>query len=100
MKRRIETILIKASSDEMLPLLIEHPDMRRMVMEELVKAVEEGCNKQKSSTTLFHVYGSEYVIELDKYQWEKSLNSALEYYESFEDYEKCAKIKNLICNIP
>jgi hypothetical protein len=39
------------------------------------------------------------VSELKKDDWESSLSKSLEYFESVEEYEKCADIKKLLKKI-
>ena len=39
---------------------------------------------------------SNIFITVGKQEWKNSLDSALEYYISTEEYEECSKIKNLI----
>ena len=39
---------------------------------------------------------TEGIETVEKEEWKNSLDSALEYYISTEEYEECSKIKNLI----
>ena len=79
--------------------LIELPEMKEYVIGELVKAIEEGYKCKKSSIPLFHVYGTEFVLGLDKYQWETSLNKALKHYETKDDFQNCIKVRDLISKL-
>ena len=45
---------------------------------------------------LCEVKNSNIFITVEKQEWKNSLDSALEYYISTEEYEECSKIKKLI----
>ena len=45
---------------------------------------------------LCEVKNSGVFITVEKQEWKKSLDSALQFYIDSEEYEECSKIKNLI----
>ena len=58
--------------------------------------LEEAIKNNKDKIRLCEVKNSNVYITVSKPEWKESLDSALEYYISTEEYEECSKIKNLI----
>ena len=50
----------------------------------------------KNEIKLCEVKNSNLYITVEKQEWKKSLDSALQFYIDIEEYEECSKIKNLI----
>ena len=69
---------------------------KRQVYKSLVEGVSEAIKENKEAINLCEVKNSGIVITVEKPEWKKSLDSALQYYEKVEEYEECSKIKNLI----
>ncbi len=66
------------------------------VYKSLIEGVSEAIKTDKKEIKLCEVKNSGVFITVEKPEWKQSLDSALEYYISTEEYEKCSKIKNLI----
>ena len=66
------------------------------VYKSLIDGVTEAIKNKKETIKLCEVKNSGIFITVEKEEWKNSLDSALEYYISTEEYEECSKIKNLI----
>jgi hypothetical protein len=69
---------------------------KRQVYKSLVDGVSEAIKTNKNEIKLCEVKNSNLYITVEKQEWKKSLDSALQYYIDIEEYEECSKIKNLI----
>ena len=69
---------------------------KHRVYKSLVDGVTEAIKKDKKEIKLCEVKNSGIYITVEKQEWKNSLDSALEYYISTEEYEECSKIKDLI----
>ena len=66
------------------------------VYKSLIDGVTEAIKENKKEIKLCEVKNSNQFITVEKQNWKNSLDKALEYYISTEEYEECSKIKNLI----
>ena len=69
---------------------------KHKVYKSLIDGVTEAIKNKKETIKLCEVKNSGIFITVEKEEWKNSLDSALEYYISTEEYEECSKIKNLI----
>ena len=69
---------------------------KHKVYKSLIDGVTEAIKNKKEVIKLCEVKNSGVFITVEKQEWKNSLDSALEYYISTEEYEECSKIKNLI----
>ena len=69
---------------------------KHQVYKSLVEGVSEAIKNKKKEIKLCEVKNSGIFITVEKPEWKKSLDSALQYYINTEEYEECSKIKNLI----
>ena len=69
---------------------------KHQVYKSLIDGVTEAIKENKKEIKLCEVKHSGIYITVEKPEWKNSLDSALEYYISTEEYEECSKIKNLI----
>ena len=69
---------------------------KHQVYKSLIDGVTEAIKENKKEIKLCEVKHSGIYITDEKTEWKKSLDSALQYYISKEEYEQCSKIKNLI----
>ena len=69
---------------------------KRQVYKSLVEGVSEAIKENKEAINLCEVKNSGIVITVEKPEWKKSLDSALQFYVNREEYEECSKIKKLI----
>jgi hypothetical protein len=77
----------------------QHPTVKKIVIEELVFAIKDGVTKRKKSVSLFQMNNTNLILELDRENWKKSLQNAIDYFVNSEEYEKCQEIKDLINKI-
>ena len=69
---------------------------KRQVYKSLIDGVTEAIKADKKEIKLCEVKNTNIFITVEKPEWKKSLDSALQYYIDIEEYEECSKIKNLI----
>ena len=69
---------------------------KRQVYKSLVDGVSEAIKTNKNEIKLCEIKNSNLYITVEKQEWKKSLDSALQFYIDIEEYEECSKIKNLI----
>ena len=69
---------------------------KHKVYKSLIDGVIEAIKTDKKEIKLCEVKHSGIYITVEKTEWKKSLDSALQYYIDIEEYEQCSKIKNLI----
>ena len=95
-KRKIPTFRVSVMPDADYSQILHIPEVKEAVMNEVVIAIKEGVNTKKKSISLFSLANSEYYIELEKPQWGTSLQQALSFYESEENYIKCIECRELL----
>jgi hypothetical protein len=98
-RRKIPTFKVSVMPDADYSQILHIPEVKEAVMGEVVIAIKEGVNSKKKSISLFSLTNSEYYIELEKQQWGASLQQALNYYESEENYTKCIECRELLKKI-
>jgi len=98
-RRKIPTFKVSVMPDADYSQILHIPEVKEAVMGEVVIAIKEGVNSKKKSISLFSLANSEYYIELEKQQWGASLQQALNYYESEENYTKCIECRELLKKI-
>ena len=69
---------------------------KHQVYKSLVEGVSEAIKTNKNEIKLCEVKNSNLYITVEKQEWKKSLDSALQFYINTEEYEECSKIKELI----
>ena len=74
----------------------ELKSQKHQVYKSLIDGVTEAIKSNKEEIKLCEVKNSGMFITVEKPEWKKSLDSALQYYIDVEEYEKCSKIKDLI----
>jgi hypothetical protein len=95
-KRKIPTLKLSVSPDTDYSEMINIPGVKDVVIDELVLAIKEGVLNKKKSISLFALANTEYYINVDKEQWNTSLNNALNYYVNIENYNKCIECRDII----
>jgi len=94
-KRKVPVIKINIPYDQ----FSEIPEVKQVVIEEVVYAIKEGINENKKKISLFEIAGSEYYIDLEKDQWKSSLEKAIEYFVEKEEYDNCIECRDLISKL-
>ena len=68
----------------------------KKVYKSLIEGVTEAIKTDRKQIKLCEVKNANIFITVEKQEWKKSLDSALQFYIDKEEYEKCSKIKDLI----
>jgi len=71
----------------------ENPEL---TFNRIIAAIEEGLKYDLEVINLFELNGTGVFITSDRVNWRGGLESALEYFEQVEVYEKCNKIQKLL----
>jgi hypothetical protein len=79
--------------------LNEMPEVKEVVIEEVINAIKDAIKRKKSKIELFEVADSDYYLELDKNKFKTSLETAIEYFVEKEEYDKCIECRDLINKI-
>jgi hypothetical protein len=96
MKRQIPVFRVNVQPGASYDQLHEIPEVKEVVIEEVIVAVREAIKRKKSSIELFEVANSNYYLELKKDQFKSSLETALEYFIEKEEYDRCIECRDLI----
>jgi hypothetical protein len=96
MKRQIPVFRVNVQPGASYDQLHEIPEVKEVVIEEVIIAVKEAIRRKKSSIELFEVANSDYYLELKKDQFKTSLETALEYFVEKEEYDRCIECRDLI----
>jgi hypothetical protein len=96
MKRQIPVFRVNVQPGASYDQLHEIPEVKEVVIEEVIVAVREAIRRKKSSIELFEVANSDYYLELKKDQFKTSLETALEYFVEKEEYDRCIECRDLI----
>ena len=99
MKRQIPVFKVHVQSGANYNQLHEIPEVKEVVIEEIVYAIKDAIKRKKSKIELFEVANSEYYIELKKEQFKLSLQSAINYFLEKEEYDRCIECRDLITKI-
>ena len=95
-KRKIPILKITTNPGINYSQLKDIPEIQHIVLNEAVKAIEDGVTKNKPSTSIFEIADSYHFVELDKKDWKPTLEKSLGYFANMEDYDKCIEIRELI----
>ena len=83
----------------LIPILAYNDELsskKHQVYKSLIEGVSEAIKTNKKEIKLCEVKNSNLYITVEKPEWKKSLDSALQFYIDKEEYEECSKIKELI----
>jgi delta-aminolevulinic acid dehydratase/porphobilinogen synthase len=98
-RRRIPFFKIILSNGATYEQVKSNPQVRKVVIEEVVTAIKEGVKKNRKSVSLFEIHDSGMLLELERNNWKVSLESALTFFIEKEDYTKCIEVRDLIKQI-
>jgi len=96
MKRKIPVFKVRVQPGASYDQLHEIPEVKEVVIEEIITAIKDAIKRKKSSIELFEVADSDYYLELKKDQFKPSLETAIEYFVKKEEYERCIECRDLI----
>jgi hypothetical protein len=99
MKRQIPVFKVHVQPGANYNQLHEIPEVKEVVIEEIVYAIKDAIKRKKSKIELFEVANSEYYIELKKEQFKLSLQNAINYFLEKEEYDRCIECRDLMNSI-
>jgi len=98
-KRKITSIEISYSNKRELKELSNKEEFRDVIMRDSFKAIKEAIKKDKTTVELFNIVNLSIIIKLSYLYYPSALKKISNYFEEYEEYEKCAEIKQLINKI-
>ena len=96
MSRQVPIFRIVMGENVSYEYIQDIPEIKQILMKELIDAVKDGIKKRRANISLFQINDSNYIIGLNKKEWKPSLETALKYYEDQEEYKVCSEIKQII----
>jgi hypothetical protein len=96
MKRQIPVFRVNVQPGASYDQLHEIPEVKEVVIEEVIVAVRDAIKRKKSSIELFEVANSDYYLQLSKDKFKPSLEAAIEYFVEKEEYDRCIECRDLI----
>lgn len=72
------------------------PGVREAILEETFKAIKDGIDRNKQTTSIFEIAHANYYVNLDRDKWKINLENIMHHYAEKEDYIKCAECRDLI----
>ena len=94
-EREILTLEILYGHKEELDELLGSQDFHKLLIDESVKVIEESVKKKQKEVKLFLISNLDCFVILEKSNFPKILNKAIEFYEGEEDYDKCVELVKL-----
>jgi hypothetical protein len=96
MKRQIPVFRVHVQPGASYDQLHEIPEVKEVVIEEVIVAIKDAVKRKKSSIELFEVANSDYYLQLNKDKFKPSLEAAIEYFVEKEEYDRCIECRDLI----
>jgi hypothetical protein len=96
MKRQIPVFKVNVQSGASYDQLHEIPEVKEVVIEEVIVAIKDAVKRKKSNIELFEVANSGYYLQLSKDKFKPSLEKAIEYFVEKEEYDRCIEVRDLI----
>jgi len=98
-KRKITNIEISYSTKRELKELSNKEEFQNIIMRDSFKAIKEAIKNDKTTVELFNIVNLSVIIKLSYLYYPSALKKISNYFEEYEEYEKCAEIKQLINKI-
>ncbi len=98
-KKKIISIEISYSNKRELKELSNKEAFRNIIMRNSFKAIKEAIKNDKTTVELFNIVNLSVIIKLSYLYYPSALKKISNYFEEYEEYEKCAEIKQLINKI-
>ena len=98
-KREITSIEISYSTKRELKELSNKEEFQNVIMRDSFKAIKEAIKNDKTTVELFNIVNLSVIIKLSYLYYPSALKKISNYFEEYEEYEKCAEIKQLINKI-
>ena len=95
-KRKITNIEISYSTKRELKELSNKEEFQNIIMRDSFKAIKEAIKNDKTTVELFNIVNLSVIIKLSSLYYPSALKKISNYFEEYEEYEKCAEIKQLL----
>ena len=93
--RDILSIEIQYDYKDELKELVDSEKFNQLLLDEAIITIKNALDKNRKSTRIFYVPNIECSVVLEKRNFNKVLNKAIEFYENQENYKKCAELVRL-----
>ena len=98
-KRKLTEIQISYSNKRELKELSNEEEFRNIIMRDSFKAIKEAINKKRTTVELFNIVNLSVIIKISSLYYPSALKKISNYFEEYEEYEKCAEIKTILSNL-
>ena len=98
-KRKITSIEISYNTKRELKELSNKEEFKNIIMRDSFKAIKEAIKNDNTTVELFNIVNLSVIIKLSYLYYPSALKKISNYFEEYEEYEKCAEIKQLINKI-
>ena len=98
-KKKITSIEISYNSKRDLKELSNKEEFQNIIMRNSFKAIKEAIKNDNTTVELFNIVNLSVIIKLSYLYYPSALKKISNYFEEYEEYEKCAEIKQLINKI-
>jgi hypothetical protein len=95
-KKKITNIEINYSTKRELKELSNKEEFRDIIMKDSFKAIKEAIKNNNTTVELFNIVNLSVIIKLSSLYYPSALKKISNYFEEYEEYEKCAEIKNIL----
>jgi|LakMenE18May11ns_1017448.scaffolds.fasta_scaffold9955788_3 hypothetical protein len=101
MKTPVKTIApikldLEFDSPEEIKYLATQETFVTFIYDNVLDIISKAADQNLKKVDIIEIINLNYVIELDKNQYKKVLNTILKHYESIENYDKCMDIALII----
>jgi hypothetical protein len=100
-KRKVPVLNIyfDMSPKEGFEFLIKSPEIKDVILGELVNAISDSFLKKRKEASIFRIDHSDYTVNIKQEKWKISLSKALEFYVEKENWDMCIKCRDLISKL-
>ena len=97
MKKRTPPTLNVFGLENIDPSFLKNvPQFTDAVFNETLIAIKYAHKKRAKVAPLYNINNSGELVNIEKEHWKTSLESAIKYFESKEEYTKCIECRDLI----
>lgn len=93
--RRIPNLNVYPLENLTAERILQSETFTELVRLEVSVAIREAMELKKTVATLFQINSSEVYIEIPKSEWPSALESCIEYFSDFENFEVCDDLQKL-----
>ena len=87
------------SADDVHDYFFGYDTDKGLIYENIVKSINEGIKSNVDFVTVFEIIindGEDIIMDSYREEWPQSLSEAMSWYEQQEEYDICAKIRDLL----